>query len=1036
MTRNWPRGSEWRKWDLHVHSPGTKLNDQFKHGANGPWDEYCRLLKESDVQVFGITDYFSADGYLRTLDEFAKRYPDSEKILFPNIELRTSYTVNKAREEVNVHLIFNPSQPNCGNKIQKFLRQLKTNKTESNSDLHITAADLRNTRDFEGATTTREFILEALHNTYGRKANLVDHLLIITAANNDGIRAESGRKRKGVIADEFDKFSNAFFGNSGNVEYFLRNNRAEDPKESTQPKPVLSGSDAHSFDDIKQSLGKISSTNKGITYEPTWIKSDLTFEGLKQVIFEPENRVYIGEEPDIERRVRENSTKYIAQLNVTCIDDYKEQHGIWFKDEQIPLGKELVAIIGNKGSGKSAITDIIGLLGNSHNQTSNRLDQKSEVLFSFLNKEKFLKKGCADNFQGELVWHDKVSSRKFLSAEVSANMPERVEYLPQKYLERICGNIADDEFRATLNEVVFRYVKPQERHKQSTLNDLIEYLTQQANEDIQDHQHELRQATDKLVALEEKLTDGHYEKIKGRLHLKEEELNAHTKEAPDKKLKPPSTSTDFAIKKREKIAKLENRIAELERQTEHLRKEQINLTEIIDKLSRAEQAIQRKADALLNLKSNYQEAFRTVDLAFEDIVSLTLDFGILNALVVEKHKKLKDIENVLLTEEEITQRYKDGAEIKIAISKSIICQKAKMEKKKSRLTERLSKPEHEYQAYLNKRNRWEARKKEIQGDPENLAADSLTGLQQELERIRETYPEDRCAARKEQIRIGKEVFRKKKSLISVYSEIKKSIDVEIEKCRDELGNYTISVEAGLQLDTSFTETFLDYINHNIRGSFYGVEEGRAMLQKLCDTVDDWGTEEQVFDTLTTIINALHEDKRNGSPNHRDKMQDVFKQMKQGVSVSDLYNYLYSFDYLKPKYDLKVDQKSLSELSPGERGGLLLIFYLMLDKQDIPLVIDQPEDNLDNQSVYEILAKFIKEAKKRRQIILVTHNPNLAVAADAEQIIHVSINKEEGKHEFDFLSGSIENPKINQIVVNILEGTMPAFDNRRLKYRRQ
>jgi ABC-type lipoprotein export system ATPase subunit len=51
---------------------------------------------------------------------------------------------------------------------------------------------------------------------------------------------------------------------------------------------------------------------------------------------------------------------------------------------------------------------------------------------------------------------------------------------------------------------------------------------------------------------------------------------------------------------------------------------------------------------------------------------------------------------------------------------------------------------------------------------------------------------------------------------------------------------------------------------------------------------------------------------------------------------------------------------------------------MIDKETIPLVIDQPEDNLDNKSVFEMLSVFIKQAKKRRQIILVTHNPNLAI----------------------------------------------------------
>ena len=185
--------------------------------------------------------------------------------------------------------------------------------------------------------------------------------------------------------------------------------------------------------------------------------------------------------------------------------------------------------------------------------------------------------------------------------------------------------------------------------------------------------------------------------------------------------------------------------------------------------------------------------------------------------------------------------------------------------------------------------------------------------------------------------------------------------------------------------------------------------------------------------LDDIIKYIDVDQRKEVPSD-DKVRDVFKQMKHLKNPIDFYNYIFGLEYLQTKYDLKVDGKDLSELSAGERGGLLLIFYLMLDTSDIPLIIDQPEDNLDNQSVYEILVTFLKKAKKRRQIIMVTHNPNLAVVADAEQIIHVALDKK-NKNDFDVCSGSIENPEINDRVVKILEGTMPAFDNRRLKYRK-
>ena len=81
-----------------------------------------------------------------------------------------------------------------------------------------------------------------------------------------------------------------------------------------------------------------------------------------------------------------------------------------------------------------------------------------------------------------------------LDEQVATHLPEKVEYLPQKYLERICANIADDEFRATLNEVIFRYVKPQDRHGKTSLDELIQYRTQQAQEDIAQKKQELRQA--------------------------------------------------------------------------------------------------------------------------------------------------------------------------------------------------------------------------------------------------------------------------------------------------------------------------------------------------------------------------------------------------------------------------------------------------------------------------------------------------------------------------------------------------------------
>ena len=83
-------------------------------------------------------------------------------------------------------------------------------------------------------------------------------------------------------------------------------------------------------------------------------------------------------------------------------------------------------------------------------------------------------------------------------------------------------------------------------------------------------------------------------------------------------------------------------------------------------------------------------------------------------------------------------------------------------------------------------------------------------------------------------------------------------------------------------------------------------------------------------------------------------------------------------------------------------------------------------------VAKVLVPFTKKAKKHRQIIMDTHNPNLVVVSDAEQVIYVNIEKENG-NKFSFISGSIEDSEINQKIVDVLEGTMPAFTTRKNKY---
>ncbi len=162
------------------------------------------------------------------------------------------------------------------------------------------------------------------------------------------------------------------------------------------------------------------------------------------------------------------------------------------------------------------------------------------------------------------------------------------------------------------------------------------------------------------------------------------------------------------------------------------------------------------------------------------------------------------------------------------------------------------------------------------------------------------------------------------------------------------------------------------------------------------------------------------------------MTDDPNEIKKKLSnPNEFYNFITKLEYLGPTFSIISGDRELSELSPGERGIVLLIFYLALSKENIPLIIDQPEDNLDNQSVFSRLVPAIVEAKRNRQVIVVTHNPNIAIACDSEQVIFCSMDKETG--ELKYVSGGIEDSSMKRHILDILEGTKPAFDKRKTTY---
>lgn len=125
----------------------------------------------------------------------------------------------------------------------------------------------------------------------------------------------------------------------------------------------------------------------------------------------------------------------------------------------------------------------------------------------------------------------------------------------------------------------------------------------------------------------------------------------------------------------------------------------------------------------------------------------------------------------------------------------------------------------------------------------------------------------------------------------------------------------------------------------------------------------------------------------------------------------------------------LDDRPVGELSPGQRSSAMLPLIALAEAT--PLVIDQPEDNLDNRLIGQVLADILGALKEKRQIIVCTHNPNIVVSGDAEQVIVLNaISDRKAKVE---KHGSIDNEDIVQSVIDIMEGGRDAFRVRQHRY---
>lgn len=961
--RNDPRGSIWRQWDLHCHTPASF--DYEDKSVAGP-TIVERLIKE-EIAVVAVSDHHVID-----VDRImAMKMAAKDRLtILPAIELRSDLGGGESVHFIGVF----PEDSD----IQDIWTHIQGELSLTDADVRKRGGDEKVYVQFrEGATLIRK--LGGIVTAHvGRKHGTIERI------------ANAPEFKQAVKEDLAKDFIDIF--------EIGQPDDAEDYRRIVFPdigfsRPLVICSDNHRIQEYFRKAR-------------CWIKADTTFAGLRQVLNEPEGRVSLDDTPPAMERVAQNKTQYMRSVSFSRSSQHSTDEA-WF-DGTVPLNHELVAIIGNKGGGKSALADVIGLLGDcSHSDA-----------FSFLNQDKFRepKARKARCFDATLEWESGDVARKNLDESVGATAVEKVKYIPQNYLERICNELAGpgaNAFTRELRSVIFSHVDEADRLGTSTLDELIAYRTKETDSAIALLRSRLRDLIGKSLALEERMSPAHNAAIESRLTHKKQELAAHDASKPPQVKKPES---DPATQR--KIDGIAQKIGEKAAEVNTLEAKIATLKEGRTKDLKAQSAAERLLERIKNLQTVFEQ-FRTesaedclvLDLTLDDLVKIEID----NTPLERKHTQLggdaKAKADALKPDNEAGPEYKRLAR----------------EKEIAELKKELDEPNRRYQAYLKATKDWEVKRKGLVGASD--AAGTIQYYEQQLTALGK-LPEEAESVQAELMDTVVAIHREIAKLATVYSTLYQPV-------QDFIEDHPLAQQEKFHLEfradvvaVDFEGRFLPFINQGRRGSFCGVDEGRSMLRDIVKRAD-FQSEEGIRTFLDEIMRHLTKDLR---PEGEDAEVKLGDQLTKGNDEASLLEFIYSLGYLKPDYSLRWSGKDVDQLSPGERGTLLLVFYLLIDRSDIPLIIDQPEENLDNQTVYDILVPSIKEAKSRRQIVIVTHNPNLAVVCDAEQIIWASLDKNAG-NKVTYTTGAIENPVINHKVVDILEGTMPAFDNRDVKYTR-
>lgn len=389
-----------------MHTPASALESRF----DGGWAAYIDALEakaqSANVAVIGVTDYCSIEGYkeLRAAQEGGRL---RGVLLIPNVEFRVSVQTRNG-SAINIHILFSGSAADHVTQIERVLANIRFhyrgspyNCTRPQLILLGRASDPTQTDD-NGAYQVGVNIFKPefkdFKNWWEGEIWLRENALI--AVSNGGSDGASGLSQDGgfrAVREEFYRFSQIIFSPKPTCRKYFLGQGADSPALVKQNcgklMPCIHGSDAHSLETL---------------FEPDqqrycWIKADPTFEGLRQILYEPEERVHIG--ATAPESFDEN--KVIDEVQFEAASD-------WFGTAKLELNSRLVTIIGEKGSGKTALADVI----------AHACGAWQETPASFLKKARGLLSGATANVR----WRSGTISSAPLDAASGVQTPQ-VRYL-------------------------------------------------------------------------------------------------------------------------------------------------------------------------------------------------------------------------------------------------------------------------------------------------------------------------------------------------------------------------------------------------------------------------------------------------------------------------------------------------------------------------------------------------------------------------------------------------------------------------------